>query len=142
MSVFDKFVAPEYSSEGINEFRKYADTEALVERLKSSSFVLIAKNDENLIGIIEIRDNSHVAMLFVRQLFQKKGIGKTLLKHAIKMCSKNHIDLNKITVNSSPNSVAAYEKMGFIATDVEQVVNGIRFTPMEMKLQDGSGHIS
>jgi hypothetical protein len=82
LSVFDKFVAPEYSSEGINEFRKYADTEALVERLKSSSFVLIAKNDENLIGIIEIRDNSHVAMLFVRQLFQKKGIGKALLKHA------------------------------------------------------------
>ncbi len=142
LSVFDKLVAHEYSNEGITEFKKYAGVEALAERLKSTSFVLIAENDENLIGMIEIRDNSHVAMFFVSQLFQKKGIGKTLLKHAVNLSSKNNINLKKITVNSSPNSVAAYDKMGFIATDVEQTVNGIRFTPMEMKLRDGSGHIS
>lgn len=32
LSVFDKFVAPEYSDEGIEEFKKYADIEALVKR--------------------------------------------------------------------------------------------------------------
>ena len=134
LSVFDKLVAPEYSNEGITEFRKYAGAEALAERLKSNSFVLIAESDGNLIGMIEVRDNCHVAMFFVRQLFQKMGIGKTLLKHPINLSSKNHIDLKKITVNSSPNSVVAYKKMGFIATDVEQIVNGIKFTPMELKL--------
>ena len=134
LSVFDKLVAPEYSNEGITEFRKYAGAEALAERLKSNSFVLIAESDENLIGMIEIRDNSHVAMFFVSQLYQKMGIGKTLLKHAVNLSSKNNIDLKKITVNSSPNSVAAYEKMGFCATDVERTVNGIRHTPMELKL--------
>lgn len=134
LSVFDKFVAPEYSNEGITEFKKYASAEALAERLKSSSFVLIAENDESLVGMIEIRDNSHVAMFFVSQLFQKMGIGKTLLRHAVSLSSKNNIDLIKITVNSSPNSVAAYENMGFIASDVEKTVNGIRYTPMEMKV--------
>ena len=108
--------------------------EALTERLKSSSFVLTARSGANLIGIIEIRDYDHVALLFVRPLFQTQGVEKTLLRQAVDICSKSHKDLEKITVNSSPNAVAAYEKMGFAATDAEREVNGIRFRPMKLRL--------
>lgn len=40
-----------------------------------------------------------------------------------------------MTVNSSPYAVGAYEKPGFFDTDIEQVMNGLRFTPMENKFR-------
>jgi len=36
----------------------------------------------------------------------------------------------KITVNSSPYAVKIYEKLGFVPDGNEQMVDGIRFTPM------------
>ncbi|WP_460645598.1 GNAT family N-acetyltransferase [Lacrimispora brassicae] len=36
-----------------------------------------------------------------------------------------------MTVNSSPYAVEIYHKLGFVDTDTEQLVNGIRFIPME-----------
>lgn len=38
---------------------------------------------------------------------------------------------DKLTVNSSPYAVPVYYKLGFCDVDKEQVVNGLRFTPME-----------
>ena len=37
----------------------------------------------------------------------------------------------EFTVNSSPYAVKIYEHLGFVPTDNEQTVNGIRFTPMK-----------
>jgi GNAT superfamily N-acetyltransferase len=131
-STFNEFVAPEFSAEGIDEFFKYADAAALAERSMSGHFTVVAKNNDKLIGIIEIRDYNHVSLFFVRRHFQKIGIGKTLLKKAVDICLENRPDLQTLTVNSSPNSVSAYEKMGFSRDDIEQCVNGIRFTPMTL----------
>lgn len=133
ISVFDEFVAPEFSSEGIEEFKKYADAEALAHRANSGSFIIIARNGSNPVGVIEIRDYNHVAMLFVSKQFQRQGIARALVRKAIEICLRRQPDLHKITVNSSPNSIHAYEKMGFISTSDEQISNGIRFIPMELK---------
>lgn len=134
LSVFDEFVAPGYSEEGINEFKKFANFEALASRTQSTSLTYTAKANENLVGMIELMNNCHIAMFFVRKSCQKQGIGKGLLHYAINLCLQQHPDTHKITVNSSPNSVSAYKKMGFNATDHEQITNGIRFTPMELNL--------
>ena len=37
-----------------------------------------------------------------------------------------------MTVNSSAYAVAVYRKLGFEAVDTEQVVTGLRFTPMAL----------
>ncbi|WP_094603611.1 GNAT family N-acetyltransferase [Sporomusa silvacetica] len=42
--------------------------------------------------------------------------------------------MKEITVNSSPYAVLIYEKMGFVRTDVEQEINGIRFIPMKFNI--------
>ncbi len=39
----------------------------------------------------------------------------------------------RITVNSAPCGLPFYRALGFRATDNEQTVNGIRFTPMEYR---------
>ena len=38
-----------------------------------------------------------------------------------------------ITLNSSPYGLPFYQALGFLPTDQEQIVNGIRFTPMEYR---------
>ena len=59
-----------------------------------------------------------------------------LVEKAIDICLKHRPDLHKITVNASPNSISAYERMGFYAEEEEdeQIFNGIRFTAMGLKL--------
>lgn len=36
-----------------------------------------------------------------------------------------------ITVNSSPYAVPVYHKLGFVDMDVEQISDGMRYTPMK-----------
>ena len=134
-TVFNEFVAPQYSEQGITEFYKYANTTALAERSKIDHFTIITEQGNEPVGIIEIRNNNHIPLFFIKQQFQKKGIGKQLLQHAIDVCSQNNPDLHKITVHSSPNAIQAYEKMRFIADDTEQCVNGIKYVPMSLKIE-------
>lgn len=132
--VFDKFIAPGYTLEGATEFYKYANVDSLSKRSKLNHFTILAKDKLQVIGIIEIRDLSHIAMFFVRSKSQKKGIGRALLDDAIKRIPKERDEIKALTVNSSPNAVEAYKKYGFITTGDEQNINGIRFIPMRLAI--------
>jgi predicted GNAT family N-acyltransferase len=70
----------------------------------------------------------------VDKSFQGQGIGRELLNRAISVCRSKKPELNKLTVNSSPNSVAAYRKFNFQETASEQVIKGIRSIPMVFDL--------
>ena len=129
-SVFNQFVAPEYSQEGIDEFMKYIQPDALLERLTTNHFGIVALVDSQIIGSIMIRDFNHIALLFVDSLHQQKGVGKELFERALQVCAEHKSKPFSITVNSSPNSVDAYRHLGFEPTKPEQCVNGIRFVPM------------
>jgi GNAT superfamily N-acetyltransferase len=136
LRVFSEFIAPLYSQEGIEEFRKFACTNALADRFRAGNLILLAESGQGIIGVIEIRGNDHIAKLFVEESCQRKGIAKELLLRSIEICRKRKPDINRITVNSSPNAFGAYKKMGFKAIGNEKVVNGIRFIPMELSLND------
>ena len=131
-TTFSEFVAPGFSDEGIAEFFKYANADAFRERARANHFTIVAQKSRDLIGLIEMRDNNHISLFFVRKQYQNMGVGKSLFKMAQKTCLKNRPDLEKMTVNASPNSVPAYEKMGFACDNTEQCVNGIRFVPMSL----------
>ena len=77
-----------------------------------------------LVGMLHLREPRHVAMLFVRSPFQRSGIARALLASAGDASCE-------FTVNSSPNAVGAYERLGFRVTGPEQCVHGIRFTPLQ-----------
>ena len=49
-----------------------------------------------------------------------------MLFEAMKSDYKN----KEITVNAAPYGVKIYKRLGFIPTDKEQTVDGLRFTPM------------
>ncbi len=129
-AVFCQSVAPQYSEEGIAEFLKYAHSDLLAERTKLNHYVIVAELDNEIIGVIETRNHSHISLFFVEREFQRQGIGRELLKKAVQACLDNNPKLAEITVNSSPNAVSLYEAFGFSARGEERTVNGIRSTPM------------
>ncbi len=147
-SVFDQFVAPLFSDEGIREFKSFIEPPQLMERLRANSFFLVAEIGAEIVGVIAVRDWSHVSILFVKGDYQGKGIARSLFAEALKRCRGGKPDLEKITVNSSPNAVGAYRRMGFVPAGEEQLANGIRFVPMVLDLsgrkegQDGSNRLA
>ena len=124
--VFQKYEAPDYSDEGVAEFHKTISDGNFISNLT----YYCAFMEDKLIGIIATRsEGTHIALFFVDGAYQGNGIGKALFNAV-----KNECPSDKITVNSSPYAVPIYHKLGFTDTDTEQVVNGLRFTPMECRI--------
>ncbi|MFC2168998.1 GNAT family N-acetyltransferase [Acidobacteriota bacterium] len=134
IQVFHEFIAPHYSNDGVLEFQKYINPDSLMQRQKKNHFILVAETEKRIVGMIEIRNKSHISLLFVDQQFQRNGISRKLLQRSLEICLKRQPDLSKFSVNSSPNAVHVYEKLGFYQTGPEQIKNAIRFTPMELEL--------
>lgn len=133
-SVFDRSVAPLYTKKGRRNFREYADQEAMSSRVRSDHFVLLAIGDGRIAGVIEVRDHRHVSLLFIEPDQQGRGLGRELLRRAQEICRSADPGLGEITVNSSPNAVEIYKRMGFESTGNEQDINGVRSTPMRLSL--------
>ena len=132
--VFTQDVAPAFNTRGVAEFLHFADEQAMIKRLRVNSFALVALDMDTVVGIIEVRNYDHISLLFVDKHHQKHGIGRTLCRHAIDICKNKKLALDEVTVNASPNAVIAYKQMGFMATENEKMVHGIRFTRMSLNL--------
>lgn len=120
--VFLQFEAPEYSEEGIQEFRKSLDDK---ERTRKLQFYGAFEGD-SLVGTLCMREPQHIGGFFVKEAYQRKGIGRDLFD-----TMKKDYDKQEFTVNSSPYAVEVYRHLGFVDVDKEQTVNGLRFTPMK-----------
>jgi ribosomal protein S18 acetylase RimI-like enzyme len=134
--VFNEFIAPGYAQEGVQEFLSYAQPEYLLSRSQQPNrFVLVALAREEIVGMIEVRDNSHISLLFVDREFQRRGIARELVWRALEICLNAEPDLSEVSVKSSPYAIEAYEKLGFRRDGPERIENGIRFTPMLKKIR-------
>jgi len=128
--VFEEFEAPEYSEEGIEEFQEFIALDAMLQRLKEKKLCLWGCFEgENITGVIAARQPCHISLLFVDKAYHRRGIARSLYDTVLAHYTMNS-SYNEVTVNSSPYAVEAYKRMGFVTTDQEQTVNGIRYIPM------------
>lgn len=132
--VFEEFVADGLSPEGREEFYAYADPHLLLRRSRWNYIVLLALADEEIIGMIEVRDDGHVALFFVEGEHQGKGVGGELLRRGVAAARIRNPDLSKATVRSSLNSVAIYERLGFRELEAEVGDGHIPSLPMVLDL--------
>ena len=132
--VFNEFIAPEYSEEGINKFKNHFELNSLLSRKENGSIFTVAVDKEKIIGIVEIRDLNHISLFFVNKKYHGNGIGGILIKRAIKESQNIYPNIKTFTVNSSSYAKKVYEKLGFNQTQEEQIKNGLRFIPMELLL--------
>lgn len=132
--VFEEFDAHQHETYGVLEFRKYIESSSIKQLLENSEMKMLGCfNDEKIIGIIALKQVNHISLLFVDKNYQRQGIARTLFQKVAGYCIKENGGL-RISVNSSLYAVEIYKKLGFVATDVKQQKNGIRFIPMEYLL--------
>ena len=124
--VFLEFEAPDYSQEGIDEFKKFIDGQVA----HMTRAIYGAYEKDQLLGVIATRnEGSHIALFFVRKDHHGQGIGRRLFEHILLLCESRFL-----TVNSSPYALKIYRKLGFVDMDTEQLTNGIRYIPMKYSI--------
>lgn len=131
--VFGEFVAPAYGPEGVNHFLDYIEPANISKRRSEGNHLaLTAKIDEQVVGIIEIRDWNHICLLFVDKKYHNNGIAQRLFRESVRHCREK--GTAELDVNSSLFAVPIYERLGFVQTESEQTKNGIIFVPMKLNL--------
>jgi GNAT superfamily N-acetyltransferase len=133
MRSFDKFVRPDFSDEGAQEFARSA-REFIVAR-PPGHHICVAERAGRLVGVIDVRDESHVCLFFVEPEELGRGIGRGLLDFALAGAEGGDgaapsTTATVITVNSSPWAVPVYERLGFAVSGPLWELNGIRSVPM------------
>jgi len=124
LEVFNMHVAPHYTDEGRKTFEIFSSPHELCVRSQTDHETFGAFEEGALLGMMHLKRRTHISMLFVRSTSQRSGIGRSLVRFAEARSDAG------LTVNSSPNSVRAYESYGFAAFQPEQCIHGIRFIPM------------
>jgi predicted GNAT family N-acyltransferase len=135
MRGFDEVVRPDFSDEGVAEFTRVAS--AFVLERPAGHRVTVAEHAGRLVGMIDVRDSSHICLFFVEAGDRGHGVGRALLESALEQSSSAkwaEPTPTAITVNSSPWAVPVYGRLGFAATGPEIEKNGIRTVPMVMQL--------
>lgn len=117
--------------DAIAEYCEFATAGSLLARFESGHKFWIAMLNGAVTGVMEIKGAAHVLMLFIAPEYQRRGIARALLTAAFPgFPAKCALPL---TVNSVPQSVPAYERLGFVQDGAEQNVRGIRFVPMKLQ---------
>ena len=130
---FILYEAPEYTKEGITSFRNFVRDPILKTLFIEGKYnVLAAFNNNIIVGIIGVRNETHISLVFVDSEYHKKGIARRLVEKTFERTYEKY-GKREMTVNSSPYAVGFYHKMGFVDTDIEQTTDGIRYTPMKAR---------
>lgn len=127
--VFCRFEAPEYSEEGITEFRNFLNNEEEIGKL---DFYGAFDKASDIVGVLAMRKPSHISLFFVKAEYHRQGIGRQLFEKIL--CDYQPQGIGVFTVNSSHYAVEVYRKLGFKLTGNECITNGIRYTPMKMEI--------
>jgi len=131
--VFNASVAPGSSIAGRRAFLAYARPVRIRERLERRHRVLVAEMESRLAGMIEVRDGTHIAMLFVESGAQRRGVARALIAAAFagkRTGGRAGTARGAITVNATPGSVAAYLRLGFRVVGAERDSDGLPVVPM------------
>ena len=110
VNCFEDSIRPCYEPEGCQAFLAYILPDAIAARQSDGCSAVVAEWENELIGVLELREFSHISMFFVDPEFQCGGIGRRLLEYGAE-----HYGIREVTVNEqNPQAVGFYEHMGFV----------------------------
>lgn len=115
------------SEEGKKIVLEHASKKQIEQRFnKEGSLLLIAKDSQKIIGMIEIKNYNHITLFFVDEHYFRQGVGKKLFEKV-----KNILGEKEYSVNATPSALQFYEHIGFecISKNVEYK-DGISYISM------------
>lgn len=131
---FLEFEGNDYTPEGIRSFEDFITDSGLKRMYVMGSYQMLAAFCRGrMIGMITLRNEMHISLLFVDRNYHRKGVGKALV-FALAKYVKEEMGKNRLTVNASPYGVGFYHKLGFYDIAPEKQQDGIIFTPMAYTL--------
>jgi len=121
--------------EGAEDFLKTLEPDAIRRCITSPRFAYhVGHIGGELVGVVAVRDTTHLYHLFVAQTFQGRGFARALWRKAreVAVVAGN---MHGFTVNSTPFAVPVYERFGFEATGPRREMHGIAFVPMALRAE-------
>lgn len=124
------------TGEGAEAFLKTIEPDAIERYIASDEFCyFVGMNDEQLAGVVCMRNNKHLFHLFVDPKFQRKGIASALWQYAYAAAVRAGNNQG-FTVNSTPYAVPVYERFSFKAIGARTEMNGIAYVTMHLEPND------
>lgn len=118
---------------GTEAFVRVIEPEAITGSITSPEFRChVARDGKDLLGVVAVRDNTHLNYLFVARHAQGRGLGRRLWEHARREARKAG-NPGRFTVNSTVFAVPIYERFGFKASGPLTEKDGIAFVPMTLE---------
>lgn len=131
---FLRFEADVYSPEGVKNFENFITDSTLYRMFVVGSYQLfVALDGKKIVGMLTLRDGTHISLLFVDEKYHRKGIGRALMQY-LSNYLLTEVQASRVTVNSSPYGVGFYHKLGFQDLRPQEKRDGIIYTPMEFVL--------
>ena len=131
---FLRFEADVYTPEGVKNFENFITDSTLHRMFIMGTYQLfVALHRDKIVGMITLRDSSHISLLFVDEAYHRQGIGRSLIKYLTEYLLVE-VGADRVTVNASPYGTPFYHKMGFRDLRPEESRDGIIYTPMEFIL--------
>jgi predicted GNAT family N-acyltransferase len=116
---------------GIRNFEDFITDNALKRMFIMGKYqMIVAVRKGKIVGMITLRNESHISLLFVDKSCHRQGIGRALIEDMADYV-KNEMGRERITVNASPYATDFYHCVGFKDTGCMTQKDGIIYTPME-----------
>ena len=134
LEVFMEFEAPDYGPEGVDSFKKdiVENPEYLEGARKGLCPIYGAFDGEMLVALMGMRSSkTHINLVFTKKEYHRRGIARAIFNYLLSDVLAENPTLESLTLNSSPYGLPFYLAIGFVPQSEEQIMNGIRFTPMK-----------
>ena len=100
---------------------------------ENHQYMLAIKDGSKLVGVIGMRDKSHLLHLFVCESIQGSGVSR-MLWEAMKKEILAGYDIEQFTVNSAVNAQPVYLSFGFLETQGIRNRSGMIDIPMVLNI--------
>lgn len=131
---FLRFEADVYSPEGVKHFRDFITDTTLHRMFIMGAYqMFVALDRDKIVGMITLRNSTHISLLFVDEKYHRRGIGRALMGYLTNYLL-TEVGAAYVTVNASPYGVGFYHKLGFKDIRPEEEKDGIIYTPMKFIL--------
>jgi ribosomal protein S18 acetylase RimI-like enzyme len=127
-----EFITHEFTPDAERQFLASNDRESVKEFMKSGFSYHVAVDGGRIVGVVGVKNNSHLYHLFIDIPYQGMGLARQLWQAAMDDCISSG-NLGIFTVNSSNNAVGVYEKFGFVRVKPMQNDDGVFYNPMELR---------
>jgi GNAT superfamily N-acetyltransferase len=125
-----KFIAHEFSVEGQRNLLRSMEPDAIEGFFHAGHRYHVVELQGRVVGVVGMRDNSHVHHLFVAEGHQRCGLARQLWKVARDACLEAG-NPGRFTVFSSKYALGVYRAFGFMESGPPEVKDEVIATPME-----------